>query len=230
MQEWPRTSRSGRSSSTGLTSAIPAPAPGPCSSSSTAWLVVRQRGAPSCPTRSRSDRRSTSRGSSRCTAVFSSSTRLSEYAGRLREQQSWIGGRSAQPVCRDLSFRLAHDRQSKRCCMTCCAFCNEDGRAGCRTSCDRPRAVRDDSSLHRRETAGLGRTLIHVVARRRGLAKHVLPPISRDSRDVGGGLRDRPHRSAVSRAVGSSTAATDGLNRWVASLSQSRDREQPCSA
>src|SRR5207248_5224572 len=60
-----------------------------------------------------------------------------------------------------------------------------------------------------------GRALIHVILRRRGLAPHVVPPVSLVlatwSKDYIGGLTATRYGEAAD-----SPAARDGLNRWVA--------------
>jgi Fic family protein len=95
-----------------------------------------------------------------------------------------------------------------------CAFCNSD---------DLPAVVQAALAHTQFETihpfvdgnGRIGRALIHLVLRRRGLATRVLPPISLVlatlSRDYISGL-------TATRYLGKSSSedATEGLNRWIA--------------
>jgi len=138
-------------------------------------------------------------------------TRLKEHGGHLRDQQNWIGGSSYNPCSAsfvppppDYVSLLLHDL---------CAFCNGD----------HVPAVAQAAIAHAQfETilpfvdgnGRVGRALIHLVLRRRGVAVRVIPPISLIlatwSADYIAGL-------TATRYTGSpqSEPATEGLNRWV---------------
>ncbi len=140
------------------------------------------------------------------------STNLAKYGGRLRDIQNWIGGSSYNP-CRaefvppppDLVPELMADL---------CRFCNDDSLP----------AVAQAAIAHAQfETihpfvdgnGRVGRALIHLVLRRRGLAMKISPPISLVlatlSKDYVNGL-------TATRYVGSpdSPEAARGINYWIA--------------
>ena len=136
---------------------------------------------------------------------------LHSHAGRIREEQNWIGGSSYNPC--SAAFvppppELVHELMDDL-----CSFCNND---------DLP-AVAQAAVAHAQfETihpfadgnGRTGRALIQVLLRRRGLAKRVLPPVSLIlatwARSYVGGL-------TAFRYVGPSNAAAAyaGLNEWV---------------
>jgi Fic family protein len=137
---------------------------------------------------------------------------MKEHAGRLREQQNWIGGSGYNPCSAvfvppppELVADLIEDL---------CAFCNEDHLP----------AVAQAAIAHAQfETihpfadgnGRTGRALIHLVLRRRGLATRVLPPVSlilatRADDYVAGLAATRYRGPATSRA------AHEGINLWIA--------------
>lgn len=138
-------------------------------------------------------------------------TRSKRHAGRIREVQNWIGGNIYNPCAAayvppppELVPELLDDL---------CAFCGSD---------DLP-AVAQAAIAHAQfETihpfvdgnGRVGRALIYLVLRRRGLASRILPPVSlvlaTRSRDYIGGLE-------AFRYVGdpSCAEAHAGFNRWV---------------
>jgi Fic family protein len=138
-------------------------------------------------------------------------TRLDEYAGRVREQQNWIGGSSHNPCT--ASFVPPPDEEVETLLKDLCAFCNDDSLP----------AVAQAAIAHAQfETihpfidgnGRTGRALIHVVLRRRGLANNVLPPISLIlatwSKDYVAGLTATRYRGAST-----SRAAREGLSQWI---------------
>jgi Fic family protein len=139
-------------------------------------------------------------------------TRLSEHGGHIREAQNWIGGSSYNPC--SASFVPPPEGEVARLLADLCAFCNEDGL---------PAIVQAALAHAQFETihpfvdgnGRIGRALIHLVLRRRGLASRVLPPISLIlatwSQDYVGGL-------TATRYIGKPTsdAAVSGVNQWVA--------------
>jgi Fic family protein len=139
-------------------------------------------------------------------------TRIEEHGGQIRTEQNWIGGSNYNPC--SASFVPPPPEQVVGLLDDLCLFCNTD---------DLP-AVTQAALAHAQfETihpfvdgnGRIGRALIHLVLRRRGLAVRVLPPISLVlatwSKDYISGL-------TATRYLGSRTskAATDGMNRWVA--------------
>jgi Fic family protein len=138
-------------------------------------------------------------------------TRLEEHAGRLREEQNWIGGSSYNP-CSAVFVPPPHDRV-RGLLEDLCEFCNGD---------DLP-AVAQAALAHAQfETihpfvdgnGRTGRALIHVILRRRDLAPVVVPPVSLVlatwPQDYVNGLTATRYRSDSD-----SDDARDGLDRWV---------------
>ncbi len=139
-------------------------------------------------------------------------TPLARHAGQVREVQNWIGGNTYNPCAAsyvppppDMVHGLLDDL---------CAFC----------SSDQLPAVAQAAIAHAQfETihpfvdgnGRTGRALIYLTLRRRGLATHVLPPVSlvlaTRARDYIGGLEGF-------RYVGDPAGpqAHEGLNRWAA--------------
>ena len=138
-------------------------------------------------------------------------TRLEEHGGRLRDVQNWIGGSSFNPCSAeyvppppDLVPPLIADL---------CDFCNDDSLP----------AVAQAAIAHSQfETihpfvdgnGRVGRALIHLVLRRRGVVSQVVPPVSlilatwaREYVEALTGTRYR--------GPSDSRAAREGLNRWV---------------
>jgi Fic family protein len=140
-----------------------------------------------------------------------SGTRLEEIGGRIRGEQNWIGGSSHNP-CSALFVPPPPDHVQEL-LDDLCAFCNTDSLP----------AVAQAALAHAQfETihpfvdgnGRIGRALIHLVLRRRGLAVRALPPISLVlatwSEDYIAGL-------TATRYVGTPTSkdAVEGLNRWI---------------
>jgi Fic family protein len=138
-------------------------------------------------------------------------TRLEQHAGKLREQQNWIGGSSYNP-CSAIFVPPPWERVADL-LEDLCEFCNGD---------DLP-AVAQAALAHAQfETihpfvdgnGRTGRALIHVILRRRGLAPVVVPPVSLVlatwSEDYVNGLTATRYHSDAS-----SGTAIDGLDYWV---------------
>lgn len=139
-------------------------------------------------------------------------TRLDEYGGQIRAEQNWIGGSSFNPC--SASFVPPPPELVRDLLTDLCAFCNTD---------DLPTIVQAAMAYAQFETihpfvdgnGRIGRALIHLVLRRRGLAVRVQPPISLIlatwSDYYVAGL-------TATRYVGrpTSTAAMAGSNQWVA--------------
>jgi Fic family protein len=138
-------------------------------------------------------------------------TRLEEHGGKLRTTQNWIGGSDYNPCSAE--FIPPPPDHVRAMLEDLCTFCNGDSLS----------AVAQAAMAHAQfETihpfvdgnGRTGRALIHVILRRRGLAPHVLPPISLVlatwATDYVAGL-------TATRYTGrqTSSAAQDGLNRWI---------------
>lgn len=141
-----------------------------------------------------------------------SGTRLEQYGGRFREEQSWIGGSSYNPC--SAAFVPPPDEFVEDLMADLCAFSSTD---------DLP-AVAQAAIAHAQfETihpfvdgnGRTGRALIHLILRRRGLAVRVLPPVSLVLATWAQSYIDGLTQF---RFVGSPTSpkAVEGLNTWVA--------------
>jgi Fic family protein len=142
-------------------------------------------------------------------------TRLERHAGIVRTEQNWIGGSSYNPC--SAAFVPPPPELVPELMDDLCAFCNDDSLP----------AVAQAAIAHAQfETihpfvdgnGRTGRALIHVILRRRGFARRVLPPVSlilaTRSADYIGALTGTRYRGAAS-----SRAAHQGLNRWIALFS-----------
>jgi Fic family protein len=138
-------------------------------------------------------------------------TRMAQYAGKLREEQNWIGGSDYNP-CSAVFVPPPHELVPDL-MADLCSFCNDESLP----------AVAQAAIAHAQfETIhpfadGNGRTgrgLIHLVLRRRGLAMRVLPPISLV---LATWANDYVDGLAATRYRGPATgkAAQEGLNAWV---------------
>jgi Fic family protein len=138
-------------------------------------------------------------------------TSLEQHAGKLREQQNWIGGSSYNP-CSAAFVPPPWDRV-RDLLEDLCEFCNGE---------ELP-AIAQAALAHAQfETihpfidgnGRTGRALIHVILRRRGLAPVVVPPVSLMlatwSQDHVNGLTATRYRGDAS-----SQEAVDGLDYWV---------------
>jgi Fic family protein len=141
-------------------------------------------------------------------------SRLEAHGGSLRQEQNWIGGSSFNPCSAD--FIPPPPEFVPELIADLCAFCNLDSL---------PATVQAAVAHAHFETihpfvdgnGRTGRALIHLILRRRGLARRVLPPVSLI-------LATRPDDYilglSATRYVGSvdSIAAHDGLNQWIATF------------
>jgi len=138
-------------------------------------------------------------------------TRLEAYGGEIRETQNWIGGSSYNPC--SASFVPPPWEEVESLLADLCSFSNAD---------ELPAVVQAAIAHAQFETIhpfvdGTGRTgraLIHVILRRRGLATHVLPPVSLV---LATWTKDYVNGLTATRYLGSSgsEAAVEGLNRWI---------------
>jgi Fic family protein len=138
-------------------------------------------------------------------------THLSQHAGSLRTIQNWIGGSGYNPC--SAAFVPPPPESVQPLLEDLCGFCNDDQLP----------AVAQAAIAHAQfETihpfvdgnGRVGRALIHLVLRRRGLAPRALPPISlvlatRANDYIGGLIATRYEGPPDGKA------AHDGLNLWV---------------
>ena len=138
-------------------------------------------------------------------------TRLEQHAGKLREQQSWIGGSSHNPC--SAVFVPPPWEHVPELLEDLCEFCNGEELPAIAQAA---LAHAQFESIHPFVDGNgrTGRALIHVILRRRGLAPVVVPPVSLVlatwSQDYVNGLTATRYRGDAS-----SQAAIDGLNYWV---------------
>jgi Fic family protein len=138
-------------------------------------------------------------------------TRLARHRGRFRDVQNWIGGSDHNP-CSAAFVPPPHDAVEEL-IQDLVIFCNDDGLP----------AVAQAAITHAQfETihpfidgnGRTGRALIHLILRRRGLARRVVPPVSLIlatwSKDYVGGLMATRYRGPAT-----SRAAHEGTNLWV---------------
>lgn len=138
-------------------------------------------------------------------------THLGEHAGNVRTIQNWIGSSGYNPC--SATFVPPPPESVESLLSDLCAFCNNDQLP----------AVAQAAIAHAQfETihpfvdgnGRVGRALIHLVLRRRGLAPRALPPISlilatRASDYIDGLIATRYEGPSDGKA------AHDGLNLWV---------------
>ena len=140
-----------------------------------------------------------------------SGSRLAEQAGRVRREQNWIGGSSFNPCTAAYvppPWELVED-----CLVDLVEFCNDDSL---------PAVVQAAVAHAQFETihpfvdgnGRIGRVLIHLVLRRRGLAPRALPPVSLV---LATWADEYVAALGATRYIGSPDAAQahEGLNRWV---------------
>ena len=148
------------------------------------------------------------------------STHLSAHAGKLRATQNWIGGSSYNPC--SASFVPPPPDMVEPLLKDLCAFCNDD----------RLPPLAQAAIAHAQfETVHpfvdgngrVGRALIHLILRRRGLATRTLPPISLILATRAG---DYVHGLTATRYKGSpgGKAARDGLNLWIGRFASAAQR------
>ncbi len=136
---------------------------------------------------------------------------LQDIGGNIREEQNWIGGSSYNPC--SAAFVPPPPEYVPELLEDLCNFSNTDSLS----------AVTQAALAHAQfETihpfvdgnGRIGRALIHLVLRRRGLCVRVLPPVSLVLATWSRGYIDG---LAATRYQGSSASkvAQDGLNRWV---------------
>jgi Fic family protein len=147
-------------------------------------------------------------------------TRLEQYGGHIRTEQNWIGGSDYNPC--SASFVPPPPEEVEELLADLAAFCNTDSLP----------AVAQAALAHAQfETihpfvdgnGRIGRVLIHLILKKRGLAERILPPVSLIlatwSRDYVEGL-------TATRYVGEadSDPAHEGTNKWIAMFASACNR------
>jgi Fic family protein len=138
-------------------------------------------------------------------------TRLERYGGTFRDQQNWIGGSEHNPCA--AAFVPPPPEYVADLVADLVAFSNEDTLP----------AVAQAAIAHAQfETihpfvdgnGRTGRALVHLIFRHRGVAPHVLPPVSLVlatwAQDYIGGLAATRYRGPAS-----GRAASEGMNLWI---------------
>lgn len=139
-------------------------------------------------------------------------THVERHGGRIRSEQNWIGGSSYNP-CSATFIPPPHEHVEEL-LIDLCAFCNTD---------DLPSVTQAALAHAQFETihpfvdgnGRIGRVLIQLVLRRRGLARRAVPPVSLVlatwSQDYVDGL-------TATRYLGSpaSKTAIAGMDTWIA--------------
>jgi Fic family protein len=139
-------------------------------------------------------------------------TRLSESAGRLRDEQNWIGGSGYNPC--SAAFVPPPPDAVEPLLEDLCRFCSGDALS---PVVQAALAHAQFETIHPFVDGNgrIGRALIQVVLRRRGLASRVLPPVSlvlaTQARQYVAGLMATRYDGDPS-----SQAAHEGLNQWIA--------------
>lgn len=138
-------------------------------------------------------------------------SRLAEEGGRFRTVQNWIGGSDYNPC--SAAFVPPPPELVTELITDLIAFSNDDSLP----------AIAQAAAAHAQfETihpfidgnGRVGRALIHLILRRRGLARRVIPPVSLIlatwSKDYVGGLQATRYRGPATMRE-----AHDGLNLWI---------------
>lgn len=147
-------------------------------------------------------------------------TRLAPHAGRIRDQQNWIGGNSYNPFSAEFVPPPAE-------CVSellddLCAFCNDDALP---TIVQAAMAHAQFETIHPFVDGNgrTGRALIHLIFRRRGLAPRVVAPISQVlatwSQDYTDGLTATRYRGEPN-----SKPTLEGLNHWISMFAAATTR------
>jgi Fic family protein len=147
-------------------------------------------------------------------------TRIAEHGGHVREEQNWIGGSSYNPC--SAAFVPPPPERVNNLLDDLCAFSNSN---------DLPVVAQAAIAHAQFETihpfvdgnGRIGRVLIHLVLRRRGMTTQVLPPVSLILATWSGGYVDG---LMGTRYLGSpsSAGALEGMNRWIAFFATATSR------
>ena len=132
-----------------------------------------------------------------------------QRAGRLREAQNWLGGREDSPL--GAEFIPPPEDQVDRLLRDLCKFVDRD---------DVPAVAQAGVAHAQFETihpffdgnGRIGRCLIHIVLRRRGLAPRYVPPVSL--------ILATNQKAYINGLTIYRSFSTEGLNAWVATFAQ----------
>jgi len=147
-------------------------------------------------------------------------TALSEHAGKLRDQQNWIGGNAYNPCNAD--FVPPPPEAVPDLLEDLCAFCNSD-----MTSAIAQAAIAHAQfeTIHPFVDGNgrVGRILIHLILKRRGLATNISPPISLILATI---AQDYVRGLMATRFVGEpdSIAVVEGMNIWLGIFASASQR------
>jgi Fic family protein len=142
------------------------------------------------------------------------------YAGRLRDEQNWIGGSSYNPC--SAAFVPPPEGHVESLMEDLCAFVNDDALPPVAQAAI---AHAQFETIHPFVDGNgrTGRALVHVILRRRGLAPRAVPPISlilaTRAQDYIAGLTAFRHVGPPDQP-----AAVDGVNHWVATFASATTR------
>ncbi len=138
-------------------------------------------------------------------------TRLERYAGKFRAQQNWIGGSEYNPCA--AAFVPPPPEYVADLVADLVAFANDDSLPPVAQAAI---AHAQFETIHPFVDGNgrTGRALVHLIFRRRGVAPHVLPPVSLVlatwAQDYIGGLVATRYRGPAS-----GKAASVGINLWI---------------
>ena len=132
-----------------------------------------------------------------------------QRAGRLREAQNWLGGREDSPL--GAEFIPPPEDQVDRLLRDLCGFVDRD---------DVPAVAQAGVAHAQFETihpffdgnGRIGRCLIHIVLRRRGLAPRYVPPVSL--------ILATNQKAYINGLTTYRSFSTEALNAWVATFAQ----------
>ena len=139
-------------------------------------------------------------------------SRMEEHGGRVREVQNWIGGSGYNPC--SASFVPPPPEVVDDLLADLVEFCNSDSLPAMAQAAV---AHAQFETIHPFADGNgrTGRTLIHMVLRRRGLGLRILPPVSLIlatwSQDYIEGLTGTRYVGAAESSI-----ARSGINRWIA--------------
>ena len=134
-----------------------------------------------------------------------------DHGGRIRTRQNWIGGSSYNPC--SAVFVPPPPEMVEELLVDLCAFCNEDSLPPVAQAAI---AHAQFENIHPFADGNgrVGRALIHMIFRARGLTERVSPPVSlvlaTHVQDYLEGLRGTAYDGAAD-----SNSATAAINRWV---------------
>ncbi len=138
-------------------------------------------------------------------------TRLEGHGGRLREVQNWIGGSSFNPCSAE--YVPPPPDAVPALVADLCNFCNDDSLP---VVAQAAIAHSQFETIHPFVDGNgrVGRALIHLVLRRRGVVSHVVPPVSLIlatwAQEYVAALTGTRYRGPLTSAQ-----AREGPNRWV---------------